>query len=271
MPHVFISYARADLWVMRAVRYFLTSQGLRTWADETGLRPGTTDWRQTLWRAMDESSCLLALCTPAAAKSPWVGRELDRALELNLPIFSVLARGDSIQSIPRQINHLQFSDASQQFESGLAHLLQAIDDDPRVVNVRRASASLGREGIRWDRMGSVFWFASEGRKLRLQLTDPTVSLADISRGLRQLRHHARRLNATRFIVREIDLVLQEAAGPDAAHWTPERRLWHADRLRVAFDTIARLAEDADPDFEPGPRWAQESTDDHTATDAWRQA
>jgi hypothetical protein len=49
MAHIFISYARSDVWAMRAVRYFLISAGFRTWADETGLQPGTADWRAALW------------------------------------------------------------------------------------------------------------------------------------------------------------------------------------------------------------------------------
>jgi hypothetical protein len=137
----------------------------------------------------------------------------------------------------------------------MQELMEAIDDEPGVVNVRRSGAARERDDVSWERVGSVFWFASEARKLRLQLLADDVGLDEIIRGLQQLKHHARRLNANRFVVREIDLILQDAENSRGDGMDKERRSWHSDRLRVAFDTIARLAEDADPDFEPGPRWS----------------
>jgi hypothetical protein len=254
MAHVFISYARSDIWAMRAVRYFLISVGFRTWADETGLRPGTADWRSALWAALDESGCVLTICTPSARKSKWVNDELERATELKKKLFALLVEGEPGTALPTPLKWNQYSDARQHFRVGVEELVEAIDGAPDVVNVRRTGAARERDSLRWDRVGSIFWFASEGRKIRLQLLAKDIELDEIIRGLHQLKHHAVRLNANRFAVREIELILRDAERSKEEGFDLSKRTWHSDRLRVAFDTVARLAEDADSDFEPGPRW-----------------
>jgi hypothetical protein len=254
MPHIFVSYARSDAWEMRAVRYWLFSEGFRVWADETGLKPGTDDWREALWTALQDSGCVVTICTPSARSSTWVGDELERALNLGRPVFALLVKGDPETSLHARLKWIQHIDARQHFQGGMRELAEAIDDRSDSVNVRRTGTARRKDELRWDRVGSVFWFASEGRKLRLQLLTQSVPLEEIERGLLQLRHHARRLNADRFVVREVDLILQEIEHAGTETLSEGRRAWHSDRLRVAFDTVARRAEDADPDFDPGPRW-----------------
>jgi hypothetical protein len=108
----------------------------------------------------------------------------------------------------------------------------------------------GPESIRWDRVGSLFWFPSEMRKLRLFFEPEAPTQERVVDGLLQARHHAERLNCNQFVIREIDRALQDVQQNGFRELNLSLRKHHADRLRVAMDTLAVLAESTDPDWNP---------------------
>jgi hypothetical protein len=64
--------------------------------------PAAGDLTAEVRAALAESQCLIAICSPAAAASPWVAREVDifRSLHPERPVLAALVAGDPAQAFP---------------------------------------------------------------------------------------------------------------------------------------------------------------------------
>lgn len=64
--------------------------------------PAAADLSAQVRAALAVSDCLIVVCSPDAAASPWVGREIEtfRALHPGRPILAALARGEPTQAFP---------------------------------------------------------------------------------------------------------------------------------------------------------------------------
>ncbi len=64
--------------------------------------PAAHDLSTQVRAALAVSDCLIVVCSPNAAASPWVGREIElfRALHPNRPILAALIRGDPAEAFP---------------------------------------------------------------------------------------------------------------------------------------------------------------------------
>ena len=123
--HVFLSYSRTDTLIMQRVRNDMQSQGLRVWTDEQ-LQPGTPAWTEGIQTAIENTGCLVALLSPDAKQSEWVNQEIEYAKVHQIPIFSVIVRGDSRNAVPINLIRSQFTDVRKNYESEVIKLISAI-------------------------------------------------------------------------------------------------------------------------------------------------
>ena len=94
---------------MRQIRDYLRSAGLSVWTDEQ-LTPGTQRWNVEVEAAIENASCVVALLSPTAKESEWVGRELDYAITQRKAIFPALINGDERSAIPLSLISMQWLD-----------------------------------------------------------------------------------------------------------------------------------------------------------------
>lgn len=119
---VFISYSRRDREQMRVLRDGLMAHGLTVWSDEN-LEPGSQSWQRDVRAAIEGASCLVAVLSPEAKDSEWVGEELSYAKIRKLPIFTVLVRGDESNAVPFGLTGVQWVDMRTDFQDGIEELV----------------------------------------------------------------------------------------------------------------------------------------------------
>jgi len=128
--HVFISFANADLEIVRRLATRLEAEGLSVWTGGEKLVPGTLDWEQAVRQAIDTSFAVILVGSPASARSVYVRGEIDIAGVRGLPIFSVWAEGDSWpDSAPLMLTSSQYIDCrGTEFEGATARLALALHE-----------------------------------------------------------------------------------------------------------------------------------------------
>lgn len=98
MAHdIFISHAHADKAVADLVCATLEQRGVRCWMAPRDIRPGA-DWGSAIVGAIRESRAMVLVFSDAANASRHIPRELERAIDLEIPIVpfridNVLPRG----------------------------------------------------------------------------------------------------------------------------------------------------------------------------------
>jgi hypothetical protein len=142
--YVFISYSHHDAqpYVDRLAAHLLQN-GVNVWYDKeiiTGDR-----WVQVIEQKLSAAAALIVIMTPAGSQSRWVGRELDKAEELDLPIFPLLIAGtpffrlSDLQRIDARAGNLP----GEPFVGQLRRLLRSpaihptISNDPHIEVKRR--------------------------------------------------------------------------------------------------------------------------------------
>ena len=76
---VFLSHAHADAPLAGRVRKALAESGFELWDPQRDILPGD-NWASEVAHALEESDAMVVLLTPAAARSPYVKREIEYAL-----------------------------------------------------------------------------------------------------------------------------------------------------------------------------------------------
>jgi len=124
--HIFLSYSRRDKEFVLRLHRDLTRQGFKVWIDQYELEPGTPGWENEIVSAIENSDCVVAIMSPDAAKSKWVGCELAKSDDLNRTIFPLLARGDAGHAIPLRLSAHQRVDATTNYVEALNSLMKAL-------------------------------------------------------------------------------------------------------------------------------------------------
>lgn len=120
---VFVSYSRKDRDNMHLIRAALLTSGLTVWSDES-LEPGTPHWKQDVQLAIEGAGCVVAILSPDAKTSEWVGEELSYARIRKLRIFTVLVRGDESNAIPFGLTGVQWIDMRSDYQQEITPLVQ---------------------------------------------------------------------------------------------------------------------------------------------------
>ncbi|MDX2077236.1 MAG: toll/interleukin-1 receptor domain-containing protein [bacterium] len=96
--HVFISYSRKDKAVVGKFVEALRKQDFIVWQDVSNISAGE-DWREAIYKAIDDSAVFLIFWSQAASLSNVVGEEIDRALAQNIPIIPIwLEKGTPLRA-----------------------------------------------------------------------------------------------------------------------------------------------------------------------------
>jgi tetratricopeptide (TPR) repeat protein len=127
MADIFLSYNRADVEVMIQVRGKLEGAGLSVWTDEA-LEPGTINWQNEVERVIKEALAMVIILTPEAKNSEWLGRELTFSSMVGIPIYPLLARGDTKEAVPLQLVTYQIVDIREDFQQGINQLVKELRD-----------------------------------------------------------------------------------------------------------------------------------------------
>src|SRR5262249_34057303 len=79
MAAVFISYSSADREAADRIKDALEKRGVSSFQHDTDLTPGG-NWAKELSNALDSAQVMIVLCSPEAARSQWVRRDIEFAL-----------------------------------------------------------------------------------------------------------------------------------------------------------------------------------------------
>ena len=125
---LFISYSRKDIAFVDKLRGDLKARGVPYWIDQEGLSPGTPNWERAIRAAIETSSAVLWIVSPAAYESEYVSSELAVAEMYKRKIYPVWANGDNwIACVPLGKHNIQFVDMrGSDYPAGLEQLLAAL-------------------------------------------------------------------------------------------------------------------------------------------------
>lgn len=126
--HVFLSYSRKDVDVMRRICADMQTADLQVWTDES-LIPGTESWKNAIENAIQNAGSVVVLLSPDSKQSIWVERELDYARACGLPIIPALVRGDQeISAVPFELINAQRIDLRWDYAGNIPRLIAAVQE-----------------------------------------------------------------------------------------------------------------------------------------------
>ena len=102
MSDIFLSYSHRDMDDMERVRDTLRAGGLAVWTDEN-LTPGSRNWQNAVQGAIYGAHALAVILTPISQRAVWVEREITMADENGVPIYPIVARGESRYTIGMRV------------------------------------------------------------------------------------------------------------------------------------------------------------------------
>lgn len=247
MPKIFVSYCHTDIWIMRFLVNYLRSHGFDIWVDEQR-EEKTGSLSKEIEVAIENTPRMLVICTPQAKRSEWVEREIAYAEVQHCPITPVLASGEPRDAISVRLIHLQWIDIKDSnFDEQMKSLVRELHNHiPSELRIDWGDES----GIRWERVGSVYWFASDCRELRALLKYSEEVTPDVKQLLLQIPHHARRLEIDKQSLEWLTYILEGIRNLSYGDWNMDDRILLEEKLRMVSNFIAGRAERADPGYIP---------------------
>ena len=121
-PKIFFSYARDDGDFVLELARKLRAEGVYLWLDQLDIKPGEL-WDQAVEKALDTCECLILVLSPASVESLNVMDEVSFALENNKQVVPVVKEPCKI---PFRLRRVQHVDLSQDYEAGMATLLDTL-------------------------------------------------------------------------------------------------------------------------------------------------
>jgi hypothetical protein len=122
--YVFISYAASDQDDAKRIAEALESAGLKTWmADDIVLGD---DWQATIDEAVKAASSGVVVLSPSSVRSAWVTSEYRTMLSQNKRLYPIVIRPIDTDDIPPRLKDLLWIDLTNDFDSGMARLVGAI-------------------------------------------------------------------------------------------------------------------------------------------------
>ncbi len=189
---LFISYSRRNSDFVSRLRDDLKARGVPYWIDQEGLSPGTPNWERAIRAAIETSSAVLWIVSPAAYESEYVSSELAVAEMYKRKVYPVWADGDNwIACVPLGRHNIQYVDMrGNGYAAGLNQFLTALGkaDSELVVPPEEApdlppdapprNPYKGLEAFHEDDVDDFFGreglVASLAERLRAQLADDSA-------------------------------------------------------------------------------------------------
>ncbi|MBK9750834.1 MAG: toll/interleukin-1 receptor domain-containing protein [Chloroflexi bacterium] len=123
MTYIFFSYSRRDETTARQVVNGLSGSGYVLWQDVNDLRGGT-NWRDELFKAIDNAAVVVLLWSASSAASPYVKEEIQYARARSKPIIPLTMDGTPLSPDLLNIQWVKLED-------GLPKLVNALPSDIR--------------------------------------------------------------------------------------------------------------------------------------------
>ena len=124
---IFVSYARVDSSIALRLSDELAGQHFSIWIDQINIRPGD-HWDRAVQNALKESEIMLLVLTSASAASGNVADEYHYFLQNTKLIIPILAGDFDMPDMPYRLSRLQYIDFREEFEKGLSHLTETLQD-----------------------------------------------------------------------------------------------------------------------------------------------
>jgi TPR repeat protein len=238
----FVSYSRDDCEFALRLTRDLKAKGALVWMDKLDLRPGQL-WDTEVESAVDGSSRMLVILSPASVASEKVKNEFIVALDEGKIVIPVLFRDCKV---PLQLRRLQYADFRTDYSSGLQDLLsslsgqsgaQARDGAAPAVHAdsplseedrKRESASFHVKLAEHHKLASA-----EQARLELEERNRAEAANNARQELerRRLAELARREDAQRLANRNA-LLQRQAAEQNAARERQERQRAASEQARL---------------------------------------
>lgn len=93
-PRVFISYSSKDTRLVDGLKAALAQAGVDVWLDHERLTPETNDWQEAVRKGILQSTHVIYVASPDAARSQYVIHEVTMAKGEKKPVFAFWIRGD---------------------------------------------------------------------------------------------------------------------------------------------------------------------------------
>lgn len=125
MTTVFISYAAQERDSASRVYEALTGAGINAWMFDRFIKPGE-DWTEKVKQALDEATYGIFLLSPTSLRSPSAKREYLHFLSQNKPLYVAIIQPIDDDDIPYPLRDLPAIDLTEDFDSGMGRLIEAI-------------------------------------------------------------------------------------------------------------------------------------------------
>jgi 5'-deoxynucleotidase YfbR-like HD superfamily hydrolase len=126
-PTVFLSHSSANKTFVRRVKNSLEQYKIKTWLDETNIKPGESI-TESLQKALNECDVLLLFLTPHSVQSGWVRSEWQSrfAVQVSSRKIKVVPLLVEDCEIPEFLKDIKYIDFRSDYDTGIAQLLRAL-------------------------------------------------------------------------------------------------------------------------------------------------
>lgn len=128
MNKVFISHSHSGKAEESALKIAdsLNEMGLNVWLDQNEIKIGDS-WKDAIKKAINESSCVVALVSPHDKGNLFYQEELNTALLSGKPIFPVIINNATTEDLPDPIKDRRAINISGSNHDGLEKLYNVIN------------------------------------------------------------------------------------------------------------------------------------------------
>ncbi len=244
MSEIFVSHSTKDIdFVRRLTNSLQYSLGAVIWVSFEHIRPGEA-WADSINNALNQCRIMILIVSPDSLNSQQVRKEWRFFLSHDKRIIPVIwGKGD----LPYDLNDIQHIDfSSQEYDTAL-NLLKA---ELLKEHVQFNEVSIPVK-ISTNKTGNLFWLCHDLNELYYWLLgDVEKKWIDI--GLRQSHHHMVELGLDDLVLSQIRQLIIQTNDLQENQWIPEKRQRVASEVKSVFNTVAQIAQKADPDFDSGP-------------------
>ena len=152
MTQVFLCHAESDHNAFEQIYDSLTRAGLTVWTSRQDLPKGV-DFKAAIDLGIEAADNLVYLISPDSLRSSWCQHEVQYALSLNKRIVPVLVQPIDVDTIPDNLEDLQFIDLTDNVEASdyrqdESELLKALGQDAEYYQTHKR---LLTKALKWER------------------------------------------------------------------------------------------------------------------------
>ena len=148
LTQVFLSYAEENRKKMDKIRISLMRQGITVWTSKTDIKTGS-EFEEAINRGIEGADNLVYLLSPESLESTYCQQELARAFSLNKRITALLVKPTDLETMPQELQKLQFIDLTNEEESlkNLDKLIKELRDNAVYYEQHKV---LLVKGLKWQ-------------------------------------------------------------------------------------------------------------------------